>query len=116
MGSSRVMEEPDAPGLEDGGRAKSDEDVGSDGRDTSLGMSSGEKREERRFRLCGKGRELTLVQKVQLTQGPFFPFKGYCFVSRLVDQQKTRALLNCHHPSKFYRVLASRLLIAQCGL
>lgn len=36
MGSSTELKEP--PGLDDGGRAKSEEDVGNDGLDESLGI------------------------------------------------------------------------------
>ena len=38
MGSSRVMEEVDAPGLEDEGKAKSEDEVGRYGRDDAFGM------------------------------------------------------------------------------
>jgi len=38
------MDEVEAPGLEEGGRAKSDDEVGREGRETSLGM----------FLLCGE--------------------------------------------------------------
>ena len=42
MGSSRVREEVDAPGLEDddGGRAKSEDEVGRYGREEAFGMAS----------------------------------------------------------------------------
>lgn len=40
MGSSRVKEEVDATGLdEDGGRAKSVEEVGNEGREEALGIA-----------------------------------------------------------------------------